>query len=405
MNRNRPESLGAELHRFGPIGLVVVQSTSLCNLDCSYCYLPDRQKKRVFDLNLLPLLMQRILESPYAGPEFSLVWHAGEPLTLPTRWYDEATKILYQSLADHDALGLDFTQHVQTNATLINDSWCDCFRRNRIVAGISVDGPEDIHDAHRRFRNGRGSHALAMKGIEALHRNDVPFHCISVLTEDAMEQPERMYRFFRDNGIYDVGFNVEEQEGIHTSSSMQGAAMEAKYRDFLQTFWRLSEQDGYPVVLREFEQVISLIQGHQRMTQNELNRPFSILSVDWQGNFSTFDPELLSVASDRYGTFNLGNLRDLSLEESTKTEQFQRLFSDMSQGVHSCQEGCEYFGLCGGGNGSNKFWEHGSLAASETNACRFGTKIPVQVLLERFEEGPPLDRDGRHREPPRPPRR
>ncbi len=405
MNRNRPESLGAELHRFGPIGLVVVQSTSLCNLDCSYCYLPDRQKKRVFDLNLLPLLIQRILESPYAGPEFSLVWHAGEPLTLPTRWYDEATKILYQSLADHGALGLDFTQHVQTNATLINDSWCDCFRRNRIVAGISVDGPEDIHDAHRRFRNGRGSHALAMKGIEALHRNDVPFHCISVLTEDAMEQPERMYRFFRDNGIYDVGFNVEEQEGIHTSSSMQGAAMEAKYRDFLQTFWRLSEQDGYPVVLREFEQVISLIQGHQRMTQNELNRPFSILSVDWQGNFSTFDPELLSVASDRYGTFNLGNLRDLSLEESTKTEQFQRLFSDMSQGVHSCQEGCEYFGLCGGGNGSNKFWEHGSLAASETNACRFGTKIPVQVLLERFEEGPPLDRDGRHREPPRPPRR
>ena len=44
----------------------------------------------------------------------------------------------------------------------------------------------------------------------------------------------------------------------------------------------------------------------------------------------------------------------------------------------------------GGGNGSNKFWEHGTLASSETNACRFGTQIPVQVLLERFEAGPPL---------------
>ena len=52
---------GPDLSRFGPIGLVVVQSTSLCNLDCSYCYLPDRQKKRVFDLELLPLLVQRIL--------------------------------------------------------------------------------------------------------------------------------------------------------------------------------------------------------------------------------------------------------------------------------------------------------------------------------------------------------
>lgn len=72
---------------------------------------------------------------------------------------------------------------------------CDCFRRNEIVVGISVDGPEDIHDAHRRFRDGRGSHAMAMRGIEALHRNQVPFHCISVITADAMEQPERMYRF------------------------------------------------------------------------------------------------------------------------------------------------------------------------------------------------------------------
>ena len=47
-------------------------------------------------------------------------------------------------------------------------------------------------------------------------------------------------------------------------------------------------------------------------------------------------------------------------------------------------------GIGGGGNGSNKFWEHGTLASSETNACRFGTQIPTQVLLERFEEGPPL---------------
>ena len=137
-----PSASGPDINRFGPIGLVVVQSTSLCNLACSYCYLPDRQKKRVFALGLLPLLVQRILESPYAGPEFSLVWHAGEPLTLATAWYDEATLILQRSLAELGAEELEFTQHVQTNATLINDAWCDCFHRNPIVVGINVDGPE-----------------------------------------------------------------------------------------------------------------------------------------------------------------------------------------------------------------------------------------------------------------------
>ena len=64
--------------------------------------------------------------------------------------------------------------------------------------------------------------------------------------------------------------------------------------------------------------------------------------------------------------------------------------ADIACGVETCHRGCEYFGLCGGGNGSNKFWEHSTLASSETNACRFGTQIPTQVLLERFEEGPPL---------------
>jgi uncharacterized protein len=378
-----------DLNRFGPIGLVVVQSTSLCNLDCDYCYLPDRQRRRIFDLALLPLLVQRILDSPFCGPRISLVWHAGEPLTLPCSYYDEATAIIERCLVEHGADGVVIEQHIQTNGTLINDAWCACFRRNRILVGVSLDGPEAIHDAHRRFRNGNGSHALAMGGIEALRRHGVPFHVIAVVTATAMEQPEAMYRFFRDNGISAVGFNVEEQEGVHTSSSMQGREREGQYRAFLEQFWRLSEADGHPLRLREFEQVIGLIQREQRLNQNELNRPFCILSVDWEGNFSTFDPELLSVSSDRYGSFNLGNLRSTSFEQAARSDRFAQLWRDVVSGMERCQGSCDYFGLCGGGMGSNKFWEHGTLDCSETSACRFKTMIPVQVLLDRFEAGPP----------------
>ncbi len=379
----------ADISRFGPIGLLVLQSTSLCNLDCSYCYLPDRTTRKVFDLDLLPLLMQRILESPFCGPELSLVWHAGEPLTLPCSYYDQATKLIRDSAERWGQGGVQIEQHVQTNATLINEEWCECFLRNQIVVGVSIDGPEKIHNSHRKFRNGRGSHALSMRGIENLNRHEIPFHVIAVVTAAAMEDPEGMYRFFRDNGIYSVGFNVEEQEGVNTSSSMQGVEKEEQYRQFLRVFWDLSEQDGFPVVLREFREVIHMVRNNQRLNQNELNRPYSILSVDWQGNFSTFDPELLSVATTRYGTFNIGNIKDTSLIEATRSEIFNRLWSEMLSGVNKCKQDCQYFGLCGGGTGSNKFWEHGSLDSGETNACRFSTQIPVQVLLERFESAPP----------------
>ena len=202
-------------------------------------------------------------------------------------------------------------------------------------------------------------------------------------------------QLFRDNEIRSVGCNIEdeEQEGEHTSSSMQGFEREEQYRQFLQTIWQLSEQDGFPVVLREFDQVISLIRENRQLNQNELNRPYSILSVDWQGNFSTFDPELLSVSSKLYGTFDLASIRKISLMEAAKSERFQKLWKGMLSGVQRCAKECNYFGFCGGGMGSNKFSEHVSLNCSETNACRFNNKIPVDVLLDRFKSSPPVDHE------------
>ena len=74
-------------------------------------------------------------------PSLSILWHAGEPLTLPTDFYDRATSLLRQQTSELQDQGVVIEQHVQTNATLINDDWCDCFERNDIVVGVSVDGP------------------------------------------------------------------------------------------------------------------------------------------------------------------------------------------------------------------------------------------------------------------------
>ena len=371
----------------GPIGLLVIQATSLCNLDCDYCYLPDRQKRNIFDLKRLPTLLKRIYESPYWGPKLPILWHAGEPLTLPPSYYDEASQIIATHTADLQNQGVVIEQHIQTNATLINTEWCDVFHRNKIIVGVSLDGPADIHDAHRRFRNQIGSHALTMRGIRTLQEQDIPFHAIAVITSAAMKDPERMYTFFRDHGIHQIGFNVEEQEGIHAYSSMQGREKEEQYRHFLTRFWDCNRRDGYPINLREFDQVLSLLQGDQRLNQNEMNRPYAILSVDASGDFSTFDPELLSVETERYGLFNLGNIEHISLEEATTTETFTTLLQDMRSGMERCRSTCNYYGFCGGGNGSNKYWEHGTLNASETSSCRFSSQIPVDVVIERLEAG------------------
>ena len=124
-------------------------------------------------------------------------------------------------------------------------------------------------------------------GIRTLQAHGIPFHAIAVLTEEALGQPEVMYAFLRDEGIHQIGFNVEEQEGVNTRSSMQGLQREMQYRAFLRRFWECNQRDGFPIQLQEFSQVLEMIDCGQRLSQNEMNRPYSILSVDAAGNFST----------------------------------------------------------------------------------------------------------------------
>jgi uncharacterized protein len=382
---------------FGPISLVVIQPTPFCNLDCDYCYLPDRGDRSRLAVDLVATILERVLESPWLGPDFTVLWHAGEPLAVPMAFYDEATahiRAAERRWADRQATtGPDpaelrtprILQNLQTNGILIDQNWCDCLRRNEISVGVSLDGPAFLHDAHRRTRTGLGSHAATMRGIAHLQRNGIPFSVIAVLTNDSLDHADEIFRFLVENGIEEVGFNMEETEGSNRRSSLERSGAEQRYQAFLQRFWELTAASEGALRVREFELTCALARGDTRLDRTDLNHPFVILNVDHRGNFSTFDPELLAVATETYGDFVLGNVRTDSLQSVCGTEKFQRIHQDMRQGIDECRRSCEYFGLCGGGAGSNKYWEHGSFASAETQACRYRIKMVADVVLERLE--------------------
>ncbi len=370
----------------GPLSLLVVQPTPFCNLDCDYCYLPERDNRARLDPALLEPILERVLASPFLGESLTLLWHAGEPLAVPIAFYDEASARIRSALARHGGPAVEVRQAIQTNGTLINGAWCDCFERNGIDVGVSLDGPAYLHDAHRRTRTGLGSHDATMRGIGWLRRRGLPFHVISVITENALDHAEAIFDFFVASGIEEVGFNMEETEGENRVSSLERPGTEARWRAFLQRFWELTGRRPGELRLREFEQVCALACGDARLERTDMNKPFVILNVDHKGNFSTFDPELLAVKTREYGDFVLGNVRTDSLESVLATEKFQRIHRDMAAGVESCRRSCDYFGLCGGGAGSNKYWERGSFDCTETQACRYRIKAVADVVLAGMEQ-------------------
>ena len=370
---------------YGPLNLLVVQGTPFCNLDCDYCYLPDRGDRTRLSGAVLDAALDRVLESPYVGGPFTLLWHAGEPLALPRSFYDDATARIEAAIARHPSrAGLEIQQCVQTNATTINRDWCDCLRRNNIAVGVSLDGPAFLHDAHRRTRTGLGSHAATMRGIQWLQREGIPFHVIAVLTRDSLDHADAIFDFFQAHGIAEVGFNMEETEGANAHSSL-GRELEQRYVDFLQRLWERNEASGGWLHCREFDGVLALAHADARLDRTDMNRPFVIVNVDVHGNFTTFDPELLAVQTPEFGDFVFGNVLTDSLDSVIATEKFQRVARDMEAGVQLCRQSCAYFGLCGGGAGSNKYWEHGSFAVSETLACRFRIQRVADVVLAALE--------------------
>jgi uncharacterized protein len=370
---------------FGPLELLVIQPTPYCNLDCGYCYLPDRGNRSRLAFQTLDAALDRVLESPYVQGDFTLLWHAGEPLTMPIAFYDEATARIKAALARHGLPEDLIHQSVQTNATVINAAWCDCFERNGITVGVSLDGPAFLHDQHRVTRTGLGSHAATMRGIRWLQRREISFQVICVITQESLQYPDEMFRFFVDNGITNLAFNMEETEGENRQSSLEQPNTEASYRKFLQRFWELWLEVSERMQVREFEGVLSLASSDARVENTDMNNPFAIVNVDANGNISTFDPELLAVHTDTYGDFVLGHVFHDSLEQISQSEKFQRIHRDIRSGVERCRAECDYFGLCGGGAGSNKYWEHGSFDCTETQACRYRIKLTAEVVLAGME--------------------
>ncbi|MGK7883444.1 MAG: cyclophane-forming radical SAM/SPASM peptide maturase GrrM/OscB [Crocosphaera sp.] len=383
INSSQNESI--DVSSFGPINLVVIQPTPFCNLDCDYCYLPNRDLRERLSLDLIEPIFKEILTSPFVGEFLDICWHAGEPLAVPISYYQEVFKRIEIANEKYNSKKVPIYHSIQTNGILINQAWCDFFKESNMCVGVSIDGPDFLHNVHRKTPTGLGTHESVMRGIRYLQKNDIYFNIIGVITQESLNYPDEIFNFFWENGINDVAFNMEETEGINETSSLDKVGTEEKYYQFMKRFWELTSQTNDQFNVREFEAICGLICDNKRLAKTDMNHPFAILNIDYLGNFSTFDPELLSIDIKPYGKFILGNVLRDSLESVCHSEKFKQIYQDMIQGVNKCRQSCDYFGVCGGGAGSNKYWENGSFNSTETQACRYRTKIVTDVVLEALE--------------------
>lgn len=174
---------------------------SLCNMRCKYCYYLD--KAALYDYRQ-PQMDDRLLENYIRAniegnnsPVIAFAWHGGEPLLAGKEFFRKAV-----ALQQRYAEGKTVENSIQTNGLLVDDEWCQIFRDNNFLVGVSIDGPEHIHDAHRVDAGGNPTFARVMKGIERLYRNRVEYNTLTTVNIHSEGRGAEVYKFLRQISVF-----------------------------------------------------------------------------------------------------------------------------------------------------------------------------------------------------------
>lgn len=124
--------------------------------------------------------------------EISFCWHGGEPLMAGMPFFSKAMELQRKY-----AGGKKIENTLQTNGILLNEEWCSFFRDNNFLIGLSLDGPEDIHDAFRRDCGGAPTFAKVMKAVELMTSRNVDFNILSTVNARSEGRGTEVYKFLR----------------------------------------------------------------------------------------------------------------------------------------------------------------------------------------------------------------
>src|ERR1700730_17221532 len=70
------------------ISLLVLQPSPFCNINCDYCYLPNRASKKRMPLEIVGATIEKIFAAELLPGPLTVICHAVEPVAVPIS-YDE----------------------------------------------------------------------------------------------------------------------------------------------------------------------------------------------------------------------------------------------------------------------------------------------------------------------------
>ena len=286
-----------------PFHLLAKPTGSACNLACEYCFFLEKsalypgQRQRMSG-EVLDAYLRSLFAAQPAGP-VAVAFQGGEPTLMGIDFFERAVRLAKRYRRPEQQV--EFT--LQTNATLIDDAWCEFFAERAVQVGVSIDGPAAA-SARRRTRGGAPAYGRIVRGIDRLRRHAIPYSALAVVTDPDPDQAHEFYRFFAELGVTALGVSVEQRVGVNTGRPQVDLPRLTEFWVALAEAWA----DDPVLRIREIDHVLvsaRRILGGDGAPPTEVD---PLPTISWRGDVVLVAPEFTGFRDARYGSFSSGNV-------------------------------------------------------------------------------------------------
>ncbi|MCJ7558844.1 MAG: anaerobic sulfatase maturase [Gammaproteobacteria bacterium] len=178
--------------------LLAKPAGAICNLGCKYCFFLSKENLypgSSFRMpnDILEDYIRQYIQSQRV-PEATISWQGGEPTIMGLDFFRRSVEYAEK----YKKTGMTIQYTLQTNGTLLDDEWCQFFRENNFLVGLSLDGPRELHDVYRVDKGGNPTFDRVMRGLRLMQGHAVQFNILACVHAANADHPLDVYRFFRD---------------------------------------------------------------------------------------------------------------------------------------------------------------------------------------------------------------
>jgi uncharacterized protein len=226
---------------------------------------------------------------------------------------------------------------MQTNGILLDERWCELFREYNWLIGVSMDGPESMHDLYRRNRGGAGTWRRVMQSIELMKKQKVEFNVLCVLSQANVDKPREVYRLFRSIGVDNLQF-IPLAEFGRNGEPLPFTISPEQYGRFLADIFDLWWPHRRNMRIRFFDNLAEALAGQTPGACTLQDCCDSYVVVEFNGDVFPCD---FFVERE----WKIGNINEDSFEEIAR-RNIRHQFARTKQIPHTACDACEYETLC-----------------------------------------------------------